>query len=466
MSRQEEIENYSERVISLLRDKGIRLFSRLRFRYKGQVLEGILLPRPQYGDKDVLVIKLDNGYNIGVHVDEVHELTLVRQEGRRERAEERFKIRKGLPSVAVIGTGGTIASRVDYVTGAVYPSLSPKDIYDLVPELTELAELRTEELFNIFSEDMQPKYWELVARRVLSYFKEGVKGVIIAHGTDTMGYTSAALSFMLRGLPGPVVLVGAQRSSDRPSSDTALNMLSATIVSVNAPFGEVVVVMHGSTNDEYCLVHRGTKVRKCHTSRRDAFRSVNAFPIAVVTKEGMTMLVKEYNPRCDVDELRVEGGFDERVALIKFYPNMDPGIIEYLIDKEYHGIVLEGTGLGHVRRELLRPLAKAVKDGIAVVMTSQCLWGRVNLNVYRRGVELLKIGVIPGEDMLPETAYVKLMWVLARARDIDEVRKLMLTNIAYEIDRRSLYEYYPPVIDKEYLNKVLERNKGKDVNKS
>ncbi|OYT62516.1 MAG: Glu-tRNA(Gln) amidotransferase GatDE subunit D [Thermofilum sp. ex4484_15] len=442
----EEIGNYGERITSLLKEKGIEIFSRIRFHYKGRILEGILLPRPQYGDKDVLVVKLDNGYNIGIHIDYVSELTLVEKGLKRRRTEVKsVKGKERLPLIAVVGTGGTIASRVDYVTGAVYPTLSPEDIYDLVPEIAEIANLETEELLNIFSEDMVPKYWDLIAERVAYYFRKGAKGVIIAHGTDTMGYTSAALSFILRNLPGPVTLVGAQRSSDRPSSDTSLNMLSATIIGVSAPFGEVTVVMHGSIGDTFCLVHRGTKVRKCHTSRRDAFRSINSNPIALVTKRGLTMLTKEYRPRSEVDELRVLKGFDDKVALIKFYPGMDPSIIEYLIDSNYHGIVIEGTGLGHVRKELLKPLSKAIKNGIPVVITSQCIWGRVNLNVYRRGVELLKIGVIPGEDMLPETALVKLMWVLARTRDLEEVRKLMLTDIAFEINRRSLFEYYPPV---------------------
>ncbi|MCS7365503.1 MAG: Glu-tRNA(Gln) amidotransferase subunit GatD, partial [archaeon GB-1867-035] len=307
----------------------------------------------------------------------------------------------------------------------------------------EIAEIDAEILFSIFSENMTPKHWEKIAEKTSKKIEEGFRGIVIAHGTDTMGYTAAALSFALQKTPIPIVLVGSQRSSDRPSSDAAINLICAVTAARKAPFAEVVIVMHGSSSDEYCLAHRGTKVRKCHTSRRDAFQSINSEPLAKITVKGeIEMLTEKYNKRRSDRKVELKAKFDPKVALIKTYPGMTGEIIEFLTDKGYHGIVIEGTGLGHTPESMFPAIKRAIEEEIAIVMTSQCLWGRINMNVYRTGVELLNMGVIPGEDMLPETAYVKLMWTLAQTRNLEEVKRIMLTNIAGEINPRSSHKYF------------------------
>jgi len=440
---------YGELASRLLEGSGIEVFDEVELeRDDGSVLRGVLLPRPQYGDPGVLVLKLPNGYNVGVDSRRVR---FIRRVGHVEPQlgppAPPPKPESGLPPVHFIGTGGTIASRIDYVSGAVYPHFTAEDIYSMIPELEGVALVTAETLFNIFSEDMTPRHWALLAERVAKVFEsEGPAGVVVAHGTDTMGYTAAALAFALRRLPGPVVLVGAQRSSDRPSSDSATNVLAAALTAVKAPFAESVVVMHAGLDDTKFYVHRGVRVRKMHTSRRDAFRSVNATPLAKVELPSRELVVfaREFAPRSK-EGVVLENGFDDRVALVKFYPGMDPEIIDFLVDRGYHGLVIEGTGLGHVSEKLVPSVRRAVEEGVAVVIASQCLWGRVNLNVYRRGVELLEAGAIPAEDMLPETAFVKLSWVLARTRDLREVARLLLTNVAYEIDKRSEEWYYPPL---------------------
>jgi len=444
------LESYGYRgeLVALLKKANVSVYDRIEVKTSdGFVFQGILMPKPELSAPYIIVLKLDNGYNIGVAIDSSTEIHLI-EKGKLSQPtppKASLKIREDLPIVSILGTGGTIASRVDYKTGAVYPAFTVEDLYSLVPELSEISRLRMELLFNIFSEDMTPAYWKVIAEKVAKHIEEGVDGVVIAHGTDTMGYTAAALSFALRNLPVPVVLVGAQRSSDRPSSDAALNLIGAVSVAAKAPFAEVVVVMHGETSDSFCLAHRGTKVRKCHTSRRDAFRSINAKPLAKIIGDTIKMLTNDYLPRDKKRELKVMSDFDEKVALVKTFPGMTPDLIDTLIDKGYHGIVIEGTGLGHAPRSILSSIKRAIDEGIAVVMTSQCIWGRINMNVYRRGVELLKMGVIPGEDMLPETALVKLMWVLAQTRDLKEVRRLMLTNIAGELNPRTIHSHYPPV---------------------
>lgn len=431
---------YSERIKALLR--GASEFSRVKIRLKdGSTLEGLILPRPEVGDPDVLLVKLENGYNAGVHIERIQSIEVL---GKYEPPKVEVPSYGTVVStkgtggrVRFVATGGTIMSRVDYVTGAVYPSFSLEDLYLMYPELRELASIEMVNLMSIFSEDMTPTRWSAIADEACKAFNEGVVGVVVLHGTDTMHYTAAALAFALRSAPGPVVLVGAQRSSDRPSSDSFENLYAATLVASQASFAESVVAMHENTSDGVIAVHRGVRVRKMHTSRRDAFISINHEPIArVLTKEGkLIMNTSDYKGR---GQLECSTRFDDKVALIKYYPGMSSEVLDYLVDKGYHGIVIEGTGFGHVGEWLLKPIARAIELGIPIVISSQTIFGRVNLNVYRRGVELLRAGVIPSEDMHPETAFVKLSWVLANtSRDINEVRRLMLTPLAYEISQRT-----------------------------
>jgi len=439
-----KLEGYRGISLEKLLEANATIGDRIKIIGENFTYEGILMPRAGVCDDKHIVIKLDNGYNIGVKVTPNIKIEVLKRIGKREiQRRELIKKQRNLPKVSIISTGGTIASRVDYKTGAVYPALTAEDLYYAVPELEEIAEIDAEILFSIFSENMTPKHWEKIAEKTSKQIEEGFKGIVIAHGTDTMGYTAAALSFALQKPPIPIVLVGSQRSSDRPSSDAAINLMCAVTAAGKAPFAEVVIVMHGSSSDEYCLAHRGTKVRKCHTSRRDAFQSINSEPLAKITVKGeIEMLTEKYNKRRSDRKVELKAKFNPKVALIKTYPGMTGEIIEFLTDKGYHGIVIEGTGLGHTPESMFPAIKRAIEEEIAIVMTSQCLWGRINMNVYRTGVELLNMGVIPGEDMLPETAYVKLMWTLAQTRDLEEVKRIMLTNIAGEINPRSSHRYF------------------------
>jgi glutamyl-tRNA(Gln) amidotransferase subunit D len=252
-----------------------------------------------------------------------------------------------------------------------------------------------------------------------------------------MGYTAAALSFMLKGLHRPVVLVGSQRSSDRPSSDAALNLISAVTVAGRSDIAEVCVVMHGSTEDDFCLIHRGTKVRKCHTSRRDTFMSINDIPIGMVKARELKLFRKDYNHATPVGKVRLDEKFEPKVALLKVTPGMPSSVIDGMLRAGDKGIVLEGTGLGHVPQSLFAGLKRAMAKKVPVVMTSQCLWGRVDMKVYSTGRDLLQLGVIPGEDMLPEVAWVKLMFALGHAKDPEKVSKIMRSNLAGEITPRT-----------------------------
>ncbi len=415
----------------------------------GAVFRGVLLPRDEFSAPDVVVLKLDNGYNVGVRLSDNGEVRLMSRGSLTSHPGEpvslsEIEVKPPSKRVLIVGTGGTIASRVDYETGAVHPYMDAKELAASVPEMFKYATVEVEQFMSIFSEDMTPAAWASIADEVARRLEAGYDGVVVAHGTDTMAYTAAALSFAFhRGLPGPVSLVGAQRSSDRPSSDSAFNLTSAVLLASQAPFGEVAVVMHGETGDTYALAHRGTKVRKMHTSRRDAFQSINDIPLARVWpyQGRLELLRDDYRPRSD--GIHVDNGFDEKVALVKFYPGIQAEIIDVLVDRGFHGMVIEGTGFGHVANRLIPSLERAVELGVPVVVTSQTIFGRVNLNVYSTGRKMLQAGVIPGEDMLPETAFVKLSWVLARTRDITEVRRLMLTDLAGEINPRHDVRLFP-----------------------
>ncbi len=426
-------------IPSPLKALNLEPYDRVRIVKGNAVYEGILMPKTEILGDDFIVIKLDNGYNIGFRLSEVKVELIAKRQLPVFEAFKSLTLKSDLPKISVLGTGGTIASKVEYKTGAVYPSLSAEDLYESIPELRDIAIITTKTLFNIFSEDMRPEHWELIAKAIAEEIKNGAQGVIVTHGTDTMGYTAAALSFALQDLPVPVVLVGAQRSSDRPSTDAALNMIGAAIVASRAPFAEVVVVMHENISDDNLIVIRGTKVRKCHTSRRDAFKAINDRPIAkVLGGKDIVVLAKDLRRRSnDPSTLKLYPKFDSRVALIKVYPGMPQEAVEWPLHLGYKGVVIEGTGLGHTPSYIFPAIKKLIDHGIIVAMTSQCLWGRINMNVYRTGVELLRMGVIPCEDMLPETALVKLMWCLANAKNEDEVKQLMLTNLVGEINPRT-----------------------------
>ncbi len=335
--------------------------------------------------------------------------------------------------VSILGTGGTIASKIDYNTGAVHPAFTTEELFNALPELREVAEIKTKLLFNILSENMTPEHWRTIAKEAAEEINTGADGVVIAHGTDTLGYTSAALSFMLKDLTRPVVLVGSQRSSDRPSSDSAENLLSATRVACT-DMAEVVVVMHASSSDGRCFIQRGTRVRKMHSSRRDAFRSINARPLGVVT-DGRVEIQGDYR-KTKSGKVVVDERLEEKVALMKIHPGISPDALSTIIEAS-KGVVLEGTGLGHVPEYLFPAIEKGIKAGRPVVMTTQTLYGRVDMNVYSTGRKLLSMGVIPGGDMLPEVAYVKLMHVMGHAKKMEEIRKLMTTDISGEISGKS-----------------------------
>ena len=391
---------------------------------------GILMPRYEHTDDKHIVLKLKSGYNIGIEVNKIKKIELLSSEKIETKSSSEIKIDSSLPKVLLLSTGGTIASKIDYRTGAVTPALSATELNSAVPELAEIANIDAEVIFSEYSENLEPDHWKKIAEKLDSYAKSDYKGIVIGHGTDTMQYTAAFLSFALAGYPIPIVLVGSQRSSDRPSSDAALNLISAFRFVVESNTRGVFVVMHHNESDDLVVGHIGTRVRKNHTSKRSAFQTIGGNPAFLIFDKKIEKNLekeffkqKEYVPKLN---------FDSHVALVKYYPGYNPKIIDFLLESGYKAIIFEGTGLGHVGKTMYEGIKKANESGLFMGMTSQCIDGRVGMNVYESGRDLLELGIVPLSDMISETALVKAMWALGNSGSPVEMKNLMLKNIASE----------------------------------
>ncbi len=435
------MQGYSGTTKELLERENVRIGDEIEVISNGKRYRGILMARYELSDPNYITLKLHNGYNIGIRVTKGVRVFKISAGVKPAFVRPpKPQILSDLPSVIIVSTGGTIASRVEYRTGAVRPALNADDLLAIVPELAGIARIDTEILYNVWSENIQVQHWIGMAEAVDRLIRKNVDGVVLTHGTDTMGYTAAALSFALQKPPVPVVLVGAQRSSDRPSSDATTNLIAAVATAAKAPFGEVVVAMHKWHSDDVIALHRGTRVVKLHTSSRDAFHSVNSRPIAYYQHGELRVIADDLNPRGS-NEYICKPKFDARAFLIKFFPSMKPDILNILADIGIKGFVIEGTGLGHVSSNWVPVIKELTEIGVFVGMTSQCKFGRVNMNVYDSGRDLLRAGVVPLDDMLAEVALVKLMWILGNFGDraeLEDIKELMLMNVAGEIRSRTL----------------------------
>lgn len=430
---------YSDKIQEILDEEEINTGDYIRAgSYKGK-----LMPKPENGDPESVIIKLESGYNIGVKTQEIE---LLEKRETEEQALTEVEHSDEKADILVLHTGGTIASRVSYEEGGVKPAFDPEDLIEMYPELPEICNIRSKVVAQMLSEDMEPEHWQEIAEKI-DEEKDKYDGIIVGHGTDTMQYTGAALSLMLKGIDTGVILVGSQRSSDRPSSDAAMNLYSAVKFLTDTEFTGIGACMHSTTNDDRCSIMPGNKIRKMHTSKRDAFEPVNAQRIGTVDYQNSKVEVeqetdngKEYSPEI---ELNTEVGY------IKIRPGMEPEELDWLKKKGYNGVIIEGTGLGHMpvnsfddktqHHEKILGKIEEIAEEAVVVMASQCINGRTNMNVYDAGLKIQEAGVIGAKDMHPELAYVKLMWSLGQADSLDEAEQIMGENIAGEIQERSIY---------------------------
>jgi len=386
MSADDSYKGYRGEALAVLKGFNAMVWSDVEVHSSQGVFIGIILPRSETADPYHIVLKLRNGYNVGIAAAGISNIVIAgRKEAHYKIPEKDFPFDPKKPRVKLLGTGGTIASRLDYRTGAVIPAFSPGELYGSVPELADICNLETEKLYGVFSENMGPEQWRGTAEAIGREIAKGVQGIVIGHGTDTMHHTAAILSFMVQDSPVPIVMVGSQRSSDRPSSDAALNLMHSVKAAAEGDLAEVMVCMFGPTSDEYGLLHRGTRVRKMHSSYRSTFRTIGDIPLAMVSREKITPLRPDFKPRRRDRNVTINTAFEEMVSIVYYYPNMRPDIIDSLIDNGYRGIIIAGTGLGHVNKPLYPALKRAKEKQIAVYMTVQTLWGYVQMYVSTRG---------------------------------------------------------------------------------
>ena len=436
-------QGYKGSALEILKKYNVRVWGQAEVKTTRGEFKGTILPRSENDDDKHIVMKIITGYNVGIDTNTILEM---KETGYKKAnykiPEKEFPFTEGLPKVKLFGTGGTIASRLDYRTGAVIPAFSPGELYGAVPELADICNLETEKVFAVFSENMGPAQYKQLAIAIGKEIENGVDGIVIGHGTDTLHHSGAALTFMVQNSPVPIVLVGSQRSSDRPSSDAALNLMHAMKAAGTSDIAEVMVCMFGPTSDEYGLLHKGTRVRKMHSSYRSTFRTIGDVPLAMIDRNKITPIKKEYKKRRNDRNVKIMPYFSDKVTMVYYYPGMKPDTIDALVDNGYKGIIIVGTGLGHVNKELYPAIERANKKGVAMYMTLQTIWGYVHMFVYDTGRDMMAKGIIPAGNMLPEVAYIKLGWALGQTDDLEKVKELMLTPINDEITEREPYNGY------------------------
>lgn len=424
-----EFRGYNGKSLDFLKSHDVKVGDTIKIT-SDLTYDGILMPRYEGNNEDRLVLKLKSGYNIGIEVDDISKIEKIQQNEPHKIETEEIVPKEGLPKILLLSTGGTIASKIDYRTGAVTPAVTPEELNASVPELSDIANIVPKILFSEYSENLQPEHWKKIAEELDNVANSDYKGIIIAHGTDTMQYTASYLSFALAGFTIPIAMVGSQRSSDRPSSDAALNLIAATKFLTKTTEKGIYVIMHHNENDETIACHLATRVRKNHTSKRGAFQTIGANPAFLVVNDKIEKNLnedffkeKEYNPKINLST---------KIALVKYHPGYDSKILDSIIDSGVKGVIFEGTGLGHIGKTMYESVKNANEKGVFLGMTSQCIDGRIGMTVYESGRDLLDLGIIPLEDMIPETALVKAMWALGNSTNNEQMKELMLSNIASE----------------------------------
>lgn len=424
-------------IIAFLEKHNLSPWDEIKFKINNKTHKGVILPRYELSEGDFLSIKLETGYNFGLEISKIQDIEKIgHSEGKYQLPKLEKSQKEDLPEVIIIGCGGTIASRLDYRTGAVIPAFTSEELLSMNEELINLAQIRTFSLFEKFSENMTINDWLKVAETVKKeYDNNKPKGIVLAHGTDTMSYGGAILAFALRNIPIPIIITGSQRSADRPSSDAFLNIMNATFIAAYSKFKGIAILMHSDSGDSEAFLHNPLNVRKIHTSRRNAFQSVNSDPLAIVDYRERKIKMNKTKANETSDNFEISTNFEETVSMVWIHPTINPSILMSVIENN-KGIILLGTGLGHVPRPLIEFIKKGREIGKEFLMISQCLSGFVNMNVYDSGRELLNLGVISGLNMTPEAAYAKFSYGLANTQDHEALVNFMNKEYSNEFSNK------------------------------
>ncbi|MBN1175153.1 Glu-tRNA(Gln) amidotransferase subunit GatD [Candidatus Woesearchaeota archaeon] len=414
----------------------------VKVKVNGTEFKGKLLPK----EGESYVLKLDSGYNVGIFPKNIESVEELEEEQTLQEQQNSDSIiqNEDLPKIKILHTGGTIASKVDYKTGGVIADFTPEALIGMFPELTEIANIESQFMGNMWSDDFRFAHFNQLASAVLDGVNSGINKFIVTSGTDFLHYLSSALSFVLKDVPASVAVVGAQRSSDRGSSDAGMNLIGAAVYLSKTNFQGVVTCMHASVEDTTCNIIHGTHARKMHSTRRDAFQSINTPIIATVDYEKRTVKQIEI-----MNEIKSEIPSrlplfkeDLKVGLLYSKPNLYAQ--EILAYQNFDGLILAGSGLGHFpiskpnddcsEHEKIKSAISELAKSIPVAMSVQTINGRVHMNVYSPGRELQEMGVIGhGSVMTPETSYIKLSWLLSNYSK-EEVKEFYTKDVVGELN--------------------------------
>ena len=406
--------------------------------------------------KGYITLKLVNGYNISFPEESIINKSILETVPVSDSKLEKTTQNTDLPHVTIIHTGGTIASKVDYTTGAVVARLEPDELLEANPELAKQACISVIRLGNMWSDDMRPQHWNSILKASEEAFNSGSVGVVICHGTDSMHFSSSAVAFGWAangGIPpGRIAFTGSQRSSDRGSSDSSENLLAAVHWAaygpkVNGNIGDsTVVIMHETTADGICGVFSGVGVRKMHTSKRNAFKPINNQKLASIKieRENVEIELGEKWQKSNREVNKKPSLYDCNLKFTHLMSNahLQPEIIDFIKEKGHSGIIFHGMGLGHLpiedplndapeNLEVAKSIKNYVDSGGVVLMVGQCINGPINMDVYSKGRNQQDLGIIGHQSTTPpDTASVKLHWILSN--NSEEIHSLISKNLCGE----------------------------------
>ncbi|MCR2032411.1 asparaginase [Anaerofustis stercorihominis] len=331
-----------------------------------------------------------------------------------------------MKKILLIATGGTIASIK--TKNGMKPNTSAEELISYIPEIKDICGVDYIQLFNVDSTNIQPEHWIKIAKCIKEKYEE-YDGFIITHGTDTMAYTSSAVSYLIQNPKKPVILTGSQKPINADITDAKKNLIDSFTFACDDDIHGVYLVFNGKA-----IV--GTRARKLRSKSYNAFESIN-YPVAAFIDENR--IIKYVEKERKESDIVFHTTIDSRVFLLKLIPGMEPDILDYISDN-YDVIVIEGYGVGglpfHDKRNFFDKLQMITKKGKIIVLSTQVMLEGSDAKLYEVGHKTVSnYNVLEAYDMTTESVVVKLMWITSLTKDFNEIKKLFYKKINHDILR-------------------------------